>query len=41
MTGRELVQRAVLFREPERIPRDLPEPWGSDFLHVGTDADPD
>jgi len=41
MLGRELVQRAVLFEKPDRIPRDLPEPWGSDFLHVGIDADPD
>lgn len=41
MTGRELVQRAVLFQGPDRIPRDLPEPWGSDFLCVGTDAEPD
>lgn len=41
MTGRERVRRAVLFQSPDRIPRDLPEPWGSDFLHVGTEPDPD
>jgi len=40
MTGRELVRRAVLFQSPDRVPRDLPEPWGSDFLHVGADNDP-
>ncbi len=40
MTGKELVKRAILFQGPERIPRDLPEPWGSDFLSVGTDPDP-
>lgn len=41
MNGRELVQRAVLFQGPDRIPRDLPEPWGSDFLGVGTTIAPD
>jgi uroporphyrinogen decarboxylase len=41
MTGRELVRRAVLFEGPDRVPRDLPEPWGSDFLHVGADDAPD
>ncbi len=41
MTGRELVRRAVLFQNPDRVPWDLPEPWGSDFLHVGPDGDPD
>ena len=41
MTGTELVRKAVLFEDPERVPRDLPEPWGSDFLWVGPDADAD
>jgi len=41
MTGRERVRRAVLFEGPDRVPRDLPEPWGSDFLHVGVDEAPD
>jgi len=41
MTGRERVRRAVLFEAPDRVPRDLPDPWGSDFLHVGTDEAPD
>ncbi|MCM8832549.1 MAG: hypothetical protein NC816_01290 [Candidatus Omnitrophica bacterium] len=41
MTSREIVKRAVLFQGPERIPYDLPEPYGTDFLHVGPDPDPD
>ncbi|HIE50572.1 MAG TPA: hypothetical protein EYP85_02330 [Armatimonadetes bacterium] len=41
MTGKERVRRAVLFQGPDRVPRDLPPPWGSDFLHVGPDPDPD
>lgn len=41
MTGEELVRKAVLFDSPDRVPRDLPDPWGSDFLWVGPDADPD
>jgi len=40
MTGKERVKRAVLFQGPDRVPRDLPEPWGTDFLHIGPDADP-
>ena len=28
------MRRAVLFDGPDRVPRDLPEPWGSDFLHI-------
>ncbi|MFW6162702.1 MAG: uroporphyrinogen decarboxylase family protein [Planctomycetota bacterium] len=40
MTSRELVERAVRFRGPERVPRELPEPWGSDFVHVGAGPDP-
>jgi hypothetical protein len=39
MTPREIVKRAILFQSPERIPYDLPEPYGSDFLHVGVDPD--
>jgi len=40
MSGKELVRRAVLFEGPERVPRDLPDPWGSDFFHIGVGADP-
>ncbi|MCX7916585.1 MAG: hypothetical protein N2589_00400 [bacterium] len=41
MTSREIVKRAVLFEGPERIPYDLPPEYGSDFLIVGPDPDPD
>ncbi len=41
MTGRELVKRAVLFKGPERVPRALPDPWGSDFFSVGVGKDPE
>ena len=40
MTGKERVRRAVLFQSPDRIPRDLPEPWGTDFFHIGIGQDP-
>lgn len=40
MTSRERVRRAVLFQGPDRIPWDLPAPWGTDFLHIGADCDP-
>ena len=40
MSGRELVRRTVLFQGPERVPRDLPQPWGSDFFHMGVGGDP-
>ncbi|GAF78472.1 unnamed protein product, partial [marine sediment metagenome] len=40
MTGRERIRRAVLFQGPDRVPRALPDPWGSDFFDVGTDSDP-
>jgi len=40
MTSRERVRRAVLFQKPDRVPYDLPPPWGSDFLFVGCDPDP-
>jgi len=40
MCGRELVRRASSFNGPERVPKDLPDPWGTDFYHVGIGADP-
>ncbi len=40
MTSRERVRRAVLFEGPDRAPRDLPEPWGSDFLMLGAGPAP-
>jgi hypothetical protein len=41
MSGEELVRRAAGFRGPKRVPRDLPEPWGTDFCHAGIGPDPD
>jgi hypothetical protein len=41
LTGSELVRRAVLFQKPERVPRELPDPWGNDFLWAWADAEPD
>jgi len=40
MTSRERVKRAVLFQRPDRVPWDLPEKWGTDFLGVGCEQDP-
>lgn len=40
MTGSERVRKAVMFQGPDRVPVDLPEPWGTDFLHVSPDPDP-
>lgn len=41
MTSRQRVKKAVLFQGPDKIPVDLPEKYGSDFLHIGADPDPD
>lgn len=30
-----------MFQKPDRVPYDLPPPWGSDFLWVGCDPDPE
>lgn len=40
MTGKERIERAVRFQHPDRVPYDLSEPWGSDFLHVSADPNP-
>ena len=40
MTSRERVKRAILFQGPDRIPFDLPQPWGTDFLWVNVNTDP-
>jgi hypothetical protein len=40
MTSREIVTRAVRFEGPQRVPYNLPDRYGSDFLHVGTTPDP-
>ena len=39
MQGSERVRRAVLFRGPDRVPINLPEPWGTDFFSIGPGAD--
>ncbi len=41
MTSRERVTRAVKFEGPDRIPVNLPDPFGTDFLGVGPSPDPD
>lgn len=41
MTPREIVRRTILFQGAERIPWNLPEPYGSDFAWVGMTPSPD
>ena len=41
MTSKERVKRAILFKGPDKIPVNLPEPWGDDFLGVSPGPDPD
>lgn len=41
MTARERVRKAVSFQGPDRVPIDLPGPYGTDFLGVGADPEPD
>ncbi len=40
MTSRERVKRAVLFQGPDRVPYELPERFGSDFLEICPSPDP-
>ncbi|MDD5454679.1 MAG: uroporphyrinogen decarboxylase family protein [Candidatus Ratteibacteria bacterium] len=40
MTSKERVGKAILFDGPDRIPVELPFPWGSDFLWLNADPDP-
>lgn len=40
MTSREIVIRAMNFQSPERVACDLPDPWGTDFVWVGLEPDP-
>ncbi|MFH0795910.1 MAG: uroporphyrinogen decarboxylase family protein [Candidatus Omnitrophota bacterium] len=40
MTSRERVKRAVKFMGPDRVPYDLPEEWGTDFVYADCDPDP-
>jgi uroporphyrinogen decarboxylase len=41
MTPREVVARTVRFEKADRLPKDFPERWGSDFTGVGMDPSPD
>jgi len=41
MTSRELVTRTVRFQGAERLPYDLPEPYGSDFVWIDMNPSPD
>lgn len=41
MSSREVVIRTVKFAGPDRLPRDFPAPFGSDFAWVGPDPSPD
>jgi hypothetical protein len=41
MTPREIVARTIRFQGAERIPYDLPEPYGNDFAWTGMSPNPD
>ncbi len=41
MTSRELVIKTVRFENPERLPFDLPEKYGTDFMWVNMNPSPD
>lgn len=41
MTSREIVKRCITFQNPERLPYDLPEPYGTDFAGIGINPSPD
>lgn len=41
MTSREVVRRAIEFARPDRLPRDLPGDYGSDFAWCGPSPSPD
>ena len=41
MDSRELVYRTIRFQQPERLPHDFPEPYGSDFYWTGMSPSPD
>ena len=40
MTSHERVVRAVTFSGPDRVPYNLPQPWGSDIKGCGAGGDP-
>jgi hypothetical protein len=41
MTGRELVAQAIRFEQPQRLPYDFPEKYGTDFETVNISPSPD
>ncbi|MGC8863244.1 MAG: uroporphyrinogen decarboxylase family protein [Armatimonadota bacterium] len=41
MTSREVVARTIKFEDPNRIPYDFPDPYGSDFVFAGLEPSPD
>ena len=41
MTSRERVKRTLLFQGADRLPYDLPEPYGTDFFNIEMDPSPD
>ena len=41
MTSREVVLRSIRFETPDRLARDLPGDYGSDFASTGMDPSPD
>ncbi len=41
MNSREIVTRTVRFQNPERLPYDLPDRYGSDFYWTGMSPSPD
>jgi uroporphyrinogen decarboxylase len=41
MTSRERVRRTLLFQGADRLPYDLPDPYGTDFYSIEMDPSPD
>lgn len=41
MNSREIVSRTIRFQGAERLPYDLPEPYGTDFCSIGMSPSPD
>jgi uroporphyrinogen decarboxylase len=41
MTSRERVARTLRFQTPDRLPRDFPEPYGTDFMSIDMSPSPD
>ena len=41
MTSREVVRRTLAFEYPDRLARDFPEQYGTDFAWCGINPSPD